>query len=544
MKIKKSLIVLIILVSLIGLSACDVSNISALDVQTTAQQSGSTSESTNAAESTAAKESPYGDTGGLELPIVKEPVTITWMLPSDTPDLNEKDVMKEIYKRTGVKLDIQSTPAASFKDKMLIVIASGKLPDITNGIPTGDFNILGEQGALARINDYIDILPNFKKLYVDTKENNWALKSYANINGDMFTWPVYNMNRDVNHGFLYRKDIFDKNGIKMWSNTDEFYQAIKKLKEIYPNSCPVLSKAKEKTFNKWMATWGMNSENGLTHYDEETNSWEFIFTTPEYKDMLDFMKKLYNEGLLDPEFLTCTTAAYNEKITADDQGFVAFDWIGVLDSFYNQVKDKNPDFDLRFAVPIGPTGKIAPLRKITDFGVVVAKNERTETSLKLLDYLTSPSGSELITLGIEGVHFQLVDNKPVYPGLAHLPTIGIKDLEINYGCWLEPMYVRADRRSVYYNFTEKEQEAQDLILNENRLLPYPPLLVFTEEEFEVRSEYETSLLKASEEFSAKYVMDKSYGEAEWNEWLKNAERLNVNEYVNVYNTAQKRYDSK
>jgi len=546
MQTKKSFFILVLaFILFIGMTACGSGTETTTDTQSSNSQA-STTETAGQATTVEAAAAAYGDVGGLKLPIVNEPVTITWLLSSEVQgNLSELPVIKELEKRTGVKVDIQYTAPASYLDKLKIVLASGKLPDITEGLTKGEYNTLGDQGAVAAINQYMDMLPNFKKLYADTEENKWVLKSYANTEGNLYTWPIYDLNRDVNFGFHYRKDIFDKNGIKPWTNTEEFYQAMKKLKEIYPNSYPIVSKAKEKIFYKWRQAWGLNSEgeNDITHYDSETKSWEFIYTQPEYKEMLDFMKKLYNEGLLDPEFMTCTTASYNAKLTADDQGFAAWDWIGWMQIFYNQVKEKNPDFDLRYGLPIGPTGKIAPLRKVTDFGLVIAKNDNTETCLKLLDYLTSPSGSELITLGIEGVQYNMVDNKPVYPELKDLPTIGIMDLESRYGAWLESMYVRVDHRSVYFNFTPREQEAQDLTMKENRLEAYPPLLVFTAEESEIRAEYESSLLQASAEFSAKYVMDKAYGDAQWNEWVSSTEKLGIKSYLYVFNTAQKRYDA-
>ena len=45
--------------------------------------------------------------------------------------------------------------------------------------------------------------------------------------GKLYMFPTYDINRDVNHGMLYRKDIFDKHGIKMWNSPEEFYNVLK-----------------------------------------------------------------------------------------------------------------------------------------------------------------------------------------------------------------------------------------------------------------------------------------------------------------------------
>lgn len=490
---------------------------------------------------TAADTNKYGDTGGLKLPITDKPTKITWMLVSGVQNVNDKDVIKELRTRTGIDLEIQAVPAANAKDKVRITVASGKLPDIMHGLSLAEVITLGGQGAVTPINKYLDKLPNFKKLYVDDKDNNWVMKSWTDDKGDLYTWPIYGVSRDVNHGFLYRKDIFDKNGIKEWTNTEEFYQAMKKLKELYPSSTPIVSKTQQNIFRDWAYGWGFVYP---TFYSEKDKLWKFAGVTSEYKDMLDFMKKLYNEGLLDPEFLTDTQASWTAKMTQKDKAFVTYDWIGRLDMFADQVKAQIPDYNLRYANPVGPTGNIRTLNKISNFGTMIANNENKEISLKLLDYISSPSGAELITMGIKDKHFTIdASGKVSYPELKDVPKVEITTLEDRYGCWLEGMYMRADKRSAYFNYTEKEQEAQDKINKGKKYEALDPILKFTNDENSTIAEKLTALDKAAQEFSAKYILTKSHGEAQWQEWLKNAEKLGVKDLEKIYNEAQKRYDS-
>ncbi|BFH59828.1 extracellular solute-binding protein [Paenibacillus azoreducens] len=483
----------------------------------------------------------YGDTGGLKLPLVDKPTTITWMVVSDTP-LNDKLVAKEIEKRTGITVDFQNYSSATFQDKLRLVVSSGKLPDIFHGLRPEELKKIGQQKAVVAINDYVDILPNFKKLYVD--ENPWVASSFGDENNNIYTWPIYNMNRDVNHGMMYRKDIFDKNNIPEWTNTEEFYQALKKLKEIYPDSYPMASKTKENIFSDLSYGWGIGGASYPAYYSESDKTWKFAGVQPEHKEMLDFLKKLYNEGLLDQEFLTDTMESWSAKMTTD-KSFVTWDWIGRMDLFYNQVSSKNPEFNLRYGNPVGPTGHVRTLPKIdADFGIAVANNKNKEAALKLLDYLTSPSGSELITLGVEGVNFNFDANgKPVYPELANLPAVEIKALEENYGMWVEGMYLNPDHRSVYYNYTEKEKEAQDKIVSANKFEPLDPVLNLTEEESATISELQTAIIKSMNEFNAKYILNKKYGDKEWNDWLVTAEKMGASKYAEVYNEAQKRFEA-
>lgn len=504
--------------------------------------------SSSPAASTAASAAPsaapnakLGDTGGLKLPIVDKPTTLSIMVVADNTNLNDSMVVKEIEKRTGVKLDVQAYSAQTYNDKLKIVVASGKLPDIFHGLTLNEVNKMGLQGALEPINKHVNDLPNFKKLYVDNADNNWVMKSFADDKNNVYTWPIYGLQRDVNHGFLYRKDIFDKLNIKEWTNTDEFYDALKKLKEAYPQSFPYASKTKETIFADWAYGWGIGGASFPAYYDEKAKTWKLQYTEPEYKAMLDFMKKLYNEGLLDPEFITDTDASWTAKMTTD-KSFVTFDWIGRLEQFANQVKSQNPAYNLRYGNPVGPTGNIRSLPKVDNFGIVVSNNEKKDIALKLLDYLTSPSGSSLITMGIEGETYNLVNGKPVYPELKDTPNVDIKTLEQKYGMWVQGMYLRPDHRSVYYNFTEKEQEAQDKINKAKKFEPADPVLKFSDEETKTIAELRAQLLKAANEFSTKYIMKKEFGDAQWEEWKQSAQKLGAAKFIDAYNSAQKRFD--
>mgnify|MGYP001293181980 FL=1 len=548
---RKRLLVVLLMLSMIAMliAACggnkddssSGNSSSASGSTSNASNSGNSgsSDSTGSDSGSAGTESQYGDTGGLALPIVDKPVTLTWMLVGDEP-VNDKLIAKEIEKRTGIKVDFQVYSSATFQEKLRVTVASGKLPDIFHGLTAAELKKLGQQGAVVAINDYLDMLPNFRKLYVE--ENPWVIASYGDENGNIYTWPIYDMQRDVNHGFMYRKDIFDKHGIQPWTNTEEFYEALKKLKELYPDSYPYASKTKEAIFKDWAYGWGIGSASYPAYYDESDGTWKFAPTSQQHKDMLDLMKKMYNEGLLDPEFLTDTADSWTAKMTTD-KAFVTWDWIGRMELFYNQVKDQNPDYDLRYANPIGPTGNIRTLPRIDDIGITVANNENKEIALKLLDYLTSPFGGSLVTMGVEGETFYFDENgKPVYPELEG-QAIDIKVLEQKYGLWLEGMYLRPDHRSVYYNFTEREQEAQDMMNNQGKFEPLDPVLNFTDEENSRIAELQVALEKAAAEFNANYILDKKAGDKEWEAWLKNASKLGVDEFIEIFNTAQQRYNA-
>ena len=487
-----------------------------------------------------------GDYSTLKLPLDTKGTTIRALVNTDVTTNNDSVFVKELRRRTGLNVQIIAVPISAYKEKLKIIIASqDEMPDMmsSSGLSTDDINDFGNQGAFAEVLQYQDKLPNFKKIYVDEAEERGVagnLKNIMSADGNLYYFPVYDISRDVNHGMLYRKDIFDKHGIKLWNDKESFLNVLRQLKKLYPNSIPFASKTGSGIFRDLGYSWGLNYF--APYYDEETGLWKYSCADPKFKELIDFIKTMYQEGLIDPEFLTCTQAAWTQKMTQKEKSFVTWDWIGRLDMFKEQTANTVPEYDLRYAYPIG--GKVVTLAR-TSGGPVIKKGKNELLTLQLNDYLLSDSGAQLTTMGVEGVTYTLrEDGKADYIGFEGQRGVGINPLESKYGLYIAGIYRRFDRRSSYYDFTEREQEAQDMMLNKEGggFMPLDPVLAFTEEEREVRSKYESAITKAAEEFAVKYVLTDNSGDKEWNDWLARLKKLGAEEVLKQYNDAQERYN--
>lgn len=62
-------------------------------------------------------------------------------------------------------------------------------------------------------------------------------------------------------------------------------------------------------------------------------------------------------------------------------------------------------------------------------------------------------------------------------------------------------------------------------------------------EIDIYSKYTTQIIKATEEFTVKYILSDNYGEKEWNEWLIKAKSLGTDTVIEQYNKVQVRYDA-
>ncbi len=483
-----------------------------------------------------------GDYSTLKLPIDDTFTEISVLHASDNTNLNDSFFINELRRRTGINVNVIAVPSSTIGEKAKILMsANEQMPDIMTELGVNLTNDFGNQGAFEEILQHIDELPNFKKIFYDEAEKydtKDKIKNFLNGEGKLFMFPRYNISRKVNHGFLYRKDIFDKHGIKMWTTTEEFLDVLRQLKKLYPSSTPFVSKKGTDLFGDIAINYGLDTMTGFRpYYNEDEKVWKMSCTDPKFKDVLDLVKTMFDEGLIDPEFITATQPAWTAKMTQAEKAFVTWDWIGRLDMFKEQTLETVPSYDLRYAEPL--EGKVLTLTNVLT-GSSVKKGKNSMLALKLLDYLISDSGAILSTLGIEGVTFNYNEKgKADYIGFDEGKVIGITDLEAKYGL-CGPVSVRYDDRCIYYNYTEKEQEAQDLMTSkEDGFWPEDPSLTFNEEENKVVEKYMTSLEKAAREFATKYVLN---GNQSWEEWLKKAETLGAKEIVDAYNSAQNRYD--
>ena len=240
--------------------------------------------------------------GGLTLPLVDKDTTVTLFYGSLYEHTDDTWLFQRIKERTGIQIHPLCFPKDIVSEKMATYIASAELPDIiVSALDGNERNTYGEQGAFACVQDYLDITPNVKRIFFDDAENNQLYLLYAAESGRSYVYPVYKLNRDVNFGFMYRADTFKELGIEPWTDTESFLEALRTIKKAYPDSYPYGNKGGIGMINRWSTYFDLNSL--PCAYDYDTNQWFIACTTENFRKGLDVYKTMYNEGLLDPEFL-------------------------------------------------------------------------------------------------------------------------------------------------------------------------------------------------------------------------------------------------
>ncbi len=473
---------------------------------------------------------------GLTMPIDKKNTKITILTESTNTNLNDTMLVEKLREITGLNIELIAVNLANINAKTQSLIASKQMPDISQCF-LGDYDVyeLAKNNALVAIDEYLDIMPNFKKLYVETPENNRMFTEYKQYDGHLYQVKAYGYTRKINHCFMYRKDVFEKNGIRPWTNTEEFYQNLKQLKQLYPNSSPMSAKLQMELIHYLGAQWGLQDVN--FHYDWASSRWEHGKTSTPMREMMDFVRRLYQENLLDKNFLTNTPSDWVAQMTTEENSFVTLDWVDRMDMFNDSMESINPDYEMVIGYPIGTMGKYRTMDRIdSSYSYLVANNQNKELSLKLLDFLISEKGAELTTLGVEGESFHFrQDGSVEYLGFDGKSSLNIKDLEKKYGLFIAGTTIRFDPRCAYFQYTPKTEEAQNFVVENDLLLPYYYRTRVPVQYLEEFNQIQSDLDKEFAKIFVRYVVSGENPETVWQEWLQTAKSLNVETYERILN---------
>lgn len=338
------------------------------------------------------------------------------VLPTNTAVQNEWQKEMEAY--LGCKLNItwNYVPWADYPTKEQTVEATGSIPDIVTYANYNYNQSAGSAGILLDIAPYIKNkqVPNYQPYIEGTPSSSQALYTT-----DGHSWGfldgMNNSHNDYSAQSLstigIRFDVFKQNNIPMPDTIDSFEQAALKLKELYPNVYPINISAKAYTLQYGMAQIFHTS---TTLY---WNGSKFAYGPEEdgYKELLQYLNKLYSEKLIDPNFLTDTDDQATAKAETGKVFLLPSIWAGNV-TVYNQAKkDANMEWgsmmlptNSKYGTPwtylTSKPGKTLQQR----FGIEIsAKTQYPDLVVKMIDYQYSDKMSRLCQFGIQGQTYNL-----------------------------------------------------------------------------------------------------------------------------------------
>ena len=329
------------------------------------------------------------------------------------PDDAEVLLIMEEY--TGINLDI-IWMVGNINEKISATLASGEdMPMCLYIENPSAYNIVNaaRAGMFWELTPYIEQFPNLKEMYSEP-----VRVENASIAGG--TYGLFRKRPLATTGIIFRKDWADNLGIDNPETIDEYYDMLyafthndpdgNGVNDTYGLATKVDDASNINGFVTMMAAFDVPNE---WKWDGETMIPYFV--TDEYVECMDFYKKLYEEGLMNTDFVT--NKEMHKQIDAGRAGsYISF--------MSNAASDNNDLYIMYPDAQLDIVGRLedrcmAEKGFAGEFVFPVSSVKDEETLLKCMsffDKLNDPEMQNLLRWGIEGKHYYVnEDGKLVRP---------------------------------------------------------------------------------------------------------------------------------
>lgn len=318
-------------------------------------------------------------------------------------------VLREIYAKTGTRLLVEGIPQSNYKEKKKVLFGTNNIPDVIL-VEQNDIQQYANSGIFLNLTDYMEYMPHFRNMIEQYPE---IRKLF--IDGKLYGFPITDQHTlTVAKAPMLRTDLLAKLNIPIPKTFDELYAVLKKLKETHPDSIPWTSRGLG--FIDAFA-FGMGSGYGI-YFDPDIGSGQYVYgnNKAEFKEVLVYLNRLYEEKLLDPDFSVNSLQKWSETIGAG-KSFFYYDNNTYAASFNLALQKIEPGAKLDL-VPYLKNGKgkargfVYAKGWLTDNYAISSKVKDPVAVVKFYDWLYSPEGTEVANFGKLGETYELVNGEP------------------------------------------------------------------------------------------------------------------------------------
>ncbi len=346
---------------------------------------------------------------------------ITWYLRAEDESLyNELKGIAAIEDATGVDVNFICPPNDS-EDAFKMMVASGKLPDVIMWQHSSAIDRMYQEGTILDLTDLIaQHAPTLTALYERRPE---LRRQVETAGGRIYYFPSINPMETIEEigrksycGLIIRDDWLSKLGLSAPNTIDEWYEVLTAFKTRDPNGNGFQD---EIPFDGWGLPYFLPAFGVLDNFCINAQG-EVVFgpMEMEYKAYLETMHKWYEEGLLGSNCFIHSDPWKTENIVNDLTGaFAGLDnaWRYYLPTLQENTSEAAslqavPWLRAENGTRYTPREDVAS-NMATIVTVITSACENPEAAVKLIDYMYSEKGSELLTWGIEGESFEWVDGE-------------------------------------------------------------------------------------------------------------------------------------
>ncbi|MBQ6384000.1 MAG: extracellular solute-binding protein [Clostridia bacterium] len=363
-----------------------------------------------------------------------EPITLTAWRVAATSDpklgittYNDIEAVQAWEKATNVHIEWQIPPSGQEQENFNLMIASGDYPDLIFDVAqyyVGGLDKAISDGVIVPLNDYMDnrlsdynaLISRNETVYKDCKtdEGNFPAVYFINT-PDQGPW----------YGMAIRQDWLDELGLAAPVTYDDWHTVLKAFKDKYGSKSPLwLNYHAGDVFSVFSAGYGVSvlgaSGAGFINVDGTV---KYSPIEDGYRDYITMLHEWYEEGLIDPDFYSNTTATYipPDDLWATGNAGAWPDIYTLLDIRpYMGADENNKDMNVvPIAAPVRNEGDTLHLRQYnftrgTNACAISTACKNPELAAAYLNLGSKQEYAWLAYYGVEGDTYNVVDGKPVY----------------------------------------------------------------------------------------------------------------------------------
>lgn len=447
----------------------------------------------------------------------------------------------------NVEFDFQYVPATNEEEIFNITMASGDIPDI---MTAGNWDRLHKYSeAWWPLNDFIIGKYEYLEKYFFDDPYVYALSAEQDGQIKILSMISEQFIGDV---LLVRGDLVEKWGIDLSQvkTKEDWYEVLKFVKSKDDKIIPYMTrKGTNGLIQRLCEGWS-----GIKEYEfvDEDNTVKYGAADPRMKEVVEWLNMLYREGLIDQEYPTTNTAAWQEQVLGDgvflthDNASTRIRWaetewknLGITDRYYMAVPPIQPDENIK-----GYTTIHYPKLRNALAIYIGAEEGKVDRILEMINYTFSPEGFILSNYGIEGVSFRYneegeIEYIPEYQEAVDNKTMPPEKIirgSFTEKIKLEPngIYMPNNRDNEHIITAAKLYEDGGLIKRN-----WLEAIRFTDEELDEVTQLKADIRTYTDENLDKFIMGIRPTE-EWDDFVAGFKNLNLDRYLEIYNTAFQR----
>lgn len=323
-------------------------------------------------------------------------------------------IQEQVKKELGFDVQFVSVPRSQEVEKLNLLMAAGQAPDISF---TYNEAVVANYVKAGGLTDLTKLLP--KSGANLAKYLGPDLLQFGQWGGKQWAIPAKRTFSGAHSGFI-RQDWLDKLGLKVPTTTDELYKVLKAFKEKDPGNVgkdKVIPFAITVDPNNIHWTSALIWESFRKKVSEEVGATTERWNVPGHKDAVRYLNKLYNEGLLSPNFvLDKDGQQYVKDIVQGNVGAAIHNFDNIYRANPGMATELAKNVPGAVFVPFdlknSNTGTFQKWKYNANgmFIFVPRFSKNAELAVKYLNWMSKPEVLLYLQNGKQGVHFKSMRN--------------------------------------------------------------------------------------------------------------------------------------